>query len=103
MSDFDCPYCGAEQEVCHDDGFGLEEDQRHEMQCSKCEKFFVFDTCISVSHSAYRADCLNGKQHQLYVSSTYPRKYAKMLCRTCEFQRLLMPDEMAAHLAAHPD
>ena len=29
MSDMQCPYCGADQEVCHDDGAGYSEDERH--------------------------------------------------------------------------
>lgn len=42
MSDMQCPYCGADQEVCHDDGAGYVEDQRHEHTCSECDKTFVF-------------------------------------------------------------
>jgi transposase-like protein len=36
MSDINCPYCGAGNDINHDDGFGYAEDIRHEMQCASC-------------------------------------------------------------------
>lgn len=97
MADLECPYCEAEQEVCHDDGFGYEEDQRHEMECSKCEKKFVFTTSISYYYEPEKADCLNGiGPHDLQMSCTYPREYSDMRCRDCDFKREPTPDEFAA-------
>lgn len=58
--DIICPYCDAEQEINHDDGFGYEEGIKHEMQCSKCKKNFVFETSISFNYDAEKADHLNG-------------------------------------------
>jgi hypothetical protein len=63
MSDLYCPYCDAGLEVCHDDGFGYEEDRAHEMYCSECDKNFVFYTTISFDYHPERADCLNGHPH----------------------------------------
>lgn len=46
MKDIECPYCGHEQDICHDDGFGyahkLLPTQRFPlrfsvMACSTCE------------------------------------------------------------------
>ena len=65
MDDLNCPYCNAGQDVCHDDGFGYEEGVRHEMQCSECEKYFVFNTSIIFLYEPERADCLNGKPHEM--------------------------------------
>lgn len=96
MADLECPYCGAEQEVCHDDGFGYEEDRRHEMECSECEKTFVFTTMISFSYEAEKADCLNDGEHVLSMSATYPREYSQMQCRDCDFRRKPTPEEFAA-------
>jgi len=59
MSDLECPYCGEEQEVCHDGGFGYEEGVMHEMQCGDCDKNFTFQTSISFYYEPYKADCLN--------------------------------------------
>ena len=36
MADMACPYCGSEQEVCHDDGAGYAEDETHQHTCSSC-------------------------------------------------------------------
>ena len=63
MSDLNCPYCDAELEVCHDDGFGYEEGQAHEMDCGECGKTFVFQTSISYFYDPEKADCLNGEDH----------------------------------------
>jgi hypothetical protein len=102
MSDLECPYCEADLEVNHDDGFGYEEDRNHEMQCSKCEKSFVFTTSISYSYYAEKADCLNGGAHDLRMSMTYPRQYSDMGCRDCDFKRKPTPDEFAAAGIAIP-
>ena len=47
MNDIECPYCGHEQEVCHDDGHGYSEDIDHEDQCESCDMFFVFTRKIN--------------------------------------------------------
>ena len=96
MNDMRCPYCDAEQEVCHDDGQGYEEDVRHEHQCSNCRKNFVFTTSISFYYEPTKADCLNGKPHELKMSTTYPREYSEMCCEYCDFRRKPTKDEFAS-------
>lgn len=96
MADLECPYCNADQEVNHDDGFGYEEDQRHEMECSECEKMFVFTTSISCYYEADKADCLNGGQHRLKMSATYPREYSNMYCEDCDYKQKPTADEFIA-------
>jgi hypothetical protein len=34
--DTNCPYCDADIEINHDDGYGYEEDRKHEQQCNNC-------------------------------------------------------------------
>jgi len=63
MYDIECPYCGKEQDICHDDGHGYEEGVRHEEECEECEKTFIFLTTISFDYEPYKADCLNGEPH----------------------------------------
>lgn len=94
--DVECPYCGEGQEINHDDGYGYEEGERHEQECSDCEKTFVFTTSISYYYEAEKADCLNGEQHVLAMSKTYPEKYSQMECRDCAFRRKPTPEEFAA-------
>lgn len=63
MSDLYCPYCDAGLEVCHDDGFGYEEDVVHEMCCKECNNNFVFQTHVTFTYFPDKADCLNGSDH----------------------------------------
>ncbi len=51
MNDIECPYCGHNQDVCHDDGQGYEEDETHVMECEGCDKAFVFTTSILYCYS----------------------------------------------------
>lgn len=85
--DVECPYCGEGQEINHDDGYGYEEDKRHEQQCSDCDKTFTFTTSISYYYEAEKADCLNGGTHNLKMSATYPREYSDMSCEDCDYRR----------------
>lgn len=99
MSDVNCPYCGAEQEICHDDGYGYEEDRMYEQQCSECEKVFAFTTAIIMTHESHRADCLNGEQHRFQPTATWPKERTKMKCQDCGESRPCNEEEMAAVLA----
>lgn len=85
--DVECPYCGEGQEINHDDGYGYDEDEKHEQQCSDCDKNFVFTTSISYYYEAEKADCLNDGEHVLAMSATYPRERSDMQCRDCEYKR----------------
>jgi hypothetical protein len=87
MSDVQCPYCQYEFDVCHDDGHGMDESTRWEESCPECSKQFVFTTYFTVSHTGYKADCLNGGGHDLKLSRTYPKKFSKMECKDCDFER----------------
>ena len=55
MSDMNCPYCNAEQDVNHDDGEGYDESQKHEHECSECgkiagERLFKVWECKECGH-----------------------------------------------------
>ena len=95
MNDLTCPYCGADNEVCHDDGFGYAENVRHETECHACGKNFVFTTSIVLYYTAAKADCLNGDKHELCLSNTYPVQYSRWVCRCCDYERRLSADEIA--------
>lgn len=89
-----CPYCEAEQEINHDDGYGYEEDQIHEQQCVACEKYFTYCTYISFSYDVAKADCLNGSPHKYKATNTYPIEYTKMECEMCGCKRECTDEEM---------
>lgn len=97
MSDVECPYCGKEQEICHDDGYGYEEDARHEQYCGNCRKEFVFTTSIIFYYEAYKADCLNDGNHKLNPSHTLPKWATKMVCDDCDYERPPTPEEKKTH------
>ncbi len=90
--DLQCPYCNEWQEVCHDDGLGYEEDKRHEMDCPDCGKSFVFCTSVHFTYEPAKADCLNGDPHQLEETTTYPRRYTRLVCANCDHSEPLPAD-----------
>lgn len=93
IHDLKCPYCQWGQEVCHDEGQGLDRDYFHEMECDNCTKYFVFTTLISYQYESYKADCLNTGVHQWKRSRTYPYQCSRMDCLTCEESRDLTESE----------
>ena len=82
-NDLECPYCGAELEVNHDDGQGYAEDELHQQECRACGKVFVFTTTITFHYSPAQANCLNDEEHAFMPSKTYPPRYTKMVCKDC--------------------
>lgn len=95
MSDIKCPYCEQEQDVNHDDGYGYEEYETHQMQCCECNKYFVFTTSIYYSYSEQKADCLNDEdKHEWKPTITCPVEATKMRCVICDERRKPTESEM---------
>lgn len=91
MSKPECPYCGEEVEICHDDGFGKEEGVAHTHECEYCEKNFVFYTSTIIDYEVVQADCLNGGAHQWGKPVRYWRTSDGMVfwgrqCKVCKLQ-----------------
>jgi hypothetical protein len=99
MSDLECPYCGADQKVNHDDGAGYDENRRHEQECRDCGKTYVFDTAISFTYTPHKADCLNGTEHRLKFRKSWPHQYSRMVCQDCDFERQATETELSTHAA----
>lgn len=89
--DLACPYCGAGNDVCSDDGDGCEEDVYHEMECQACKKNFTFKTTITYSYEPYKSDCLNGDNHELYLLRRFGYPHIKYFdrCKNCSYESLL--------------
>ena len=98
MSDVECPYCGEDQDICTDDGYGLEEDIIFNQECAECEKVFAFTTSILVMHEAVKADCLNGAEHKFQLTNTIPKEYTRMYCPVCGTTRPCTDEEMTKFL-----
>jgi hypothetical protein len=93
MSDVECPYCEAEQEICHDDGYGYTEGEIYQQECSSCGKVFIFTTSISFNYDAERADCLNGGEHIYKRTITAPRWAARDRCEVCGDEKPIPEEE----------
>ena len=82
--DVECPYCGEEQEICHDDGYGTEEGEIHNQRCGSCSRKFVYTTSYTVDHEVCQADCLNGGEHQYKPVWHTPNDYPDwVMCSVC--------------------
>lgn len=89
MSYLSCPYCAAANEVIHDYGVGEEECVNHKMRCTTCNMYFVFQTVITRLYTPKKADCLNGKPHELYeVGQWFNSKRVLKRCKNCDHQEL---------------
>lgn len=87
--DTNCPYCGADVEINHDDGYGYSEDDLHQQECGDCGKTFTYTTAIHFSYRARKADCLNGAEHQYQRTKTYPPEFARLRCVECGHETAL--------------
>lgn len=85
--DVNCPYCGAGQEINHDDDYGFIEDEIFNQDCSKCGKTFIYRTFITLDYEANKADCLNGEPHNYKPTNTFPKEYTQMRCDMCGDER----------------
>ena len=70
-SDVECPYCGKGQEICHDDGYGYEDGQTFEQECSDCDNTFAYTTATSFYYEANKCPCLNGEPHKMVKRERY--------------------------------
>ena len=72
MSDVKCPYCGAKQEINHDDEYGYEDDVNYEQDCTGCDNTFKFTTSISFT---YDVKCQDGDHDMEPIGDKWPGMY----------------------------
>lgn len=82
MSDVNCPNCGEGQEINHDDGYGYEEDQDFEQQCSDCNYTFIFTTGILY---VYNTECQEDDHDMQPFGDKWPNMYG---CEKCDHSEL---------------
>ena len=87
MKDVKCPYCGGEQDIDHEDGYGYEEDTLHQQECVHCNMYFTYATMMHFSYEVYKASCLNDGVCEFEPTITYPKFATRMRCRICEAER----------------
>ena len=85
----ECPYCEAEirePEECPD------EDCTYENECQECEKTFAFNVTYSKSFHPFKADCLNGAEHDYQpIVSTAPELHRNR-CSMCFDVKVIKPE-----------
>lgn len=83
MSDVNCPYCGASQEINHDDGYGYEDGGEFEQHFRDCGKEFKYTTSISFN---YEVSCQDG-DHDMEQSPI--EKHSRLWnCSKCDHYEL---------------
>lgn len=95
-NDLQCPYCGADQEVNHDDGAGYDESKLHEQDCKDCGKTYKSGR-ISFDYTPGKADCLNGAEHRLKSQVMASHAFANG-CKDCDYERQATDEELAANV-----
>jgi hypothetical protein len=85
MSDVKCPYCGKEQEINHDDGYGYQEDEGFEQDCTNCNETFKFTTGILY---VYTVECQEGDHEMEPFGDPWPNMYE---CSKCDFYEMREP------------
>ena len=101
-NDVKCPYCGADNEICHDDGYGYDECELHRQECDDCGKTYVYETSVFVYHKAFAAPCIDGDaEHDWKETLTFPRFLRKLRCSVCgEYKEIEgIEEERKAYLA----
>jgi len=83
FKDIKCPYCGHEQDINHDDGYGYEEDEIHQQECSECEKYFAYATAIIFNYDVWAAPCMNDGEHDFRKTNTFPEEFTVLECKLC--------------------
>ena len=83
--DVKCPYCGEDQEINHDEGYGYEEDEIHEQCCRDCDQVFTYTTSIIYLYESAKCPCKNGGIHNLQPIHGFPVEFfvGKMRCSYC--------------------
>ena len=93
----ECPYCLTYQEICHDDGYGLDEGQVYEQGCSNCGRIFGFEVMHSIDYYTRRLPCANKKPHKWVTRPSFPAKErSKVECVWCRATRQLTDEEWMA-------
>ena len=52
MHDVECPYCGSDTDINHEDGQGYTEDELHTQHCYECDRTFGYTTAILYYYEA---------------------------------------------------
>jgi endogenous inhibitor of DNA gyrase (YacG/DUF329 family) len=97
MRDVNCPYCGKEIDINHDDGYGYQENIIYQEWCSSCQKYFGYTTTVTFSYDVHKAECMNDGNHEWQMTDTTPQYFTVMECPNCGIERPLTEEERIAN------
>ena len=72
-----CPYCEKEFKE-ENDGEGPY--KRYDAECPHCDKSFAYEIEIEIITTSYKADCLNGGEHEWEIQECYPEFMTQRTC-----------------------
>lgn len=83
MDTLECPYCQHDNSAPDD---CYEQDTLYETECRECDKVFMFNISYIPYYEGYKADCLNGSQHEFMWIFGQPRFHFvnQRTCRMCD-------------------
>jgi ribosomal protein S27E len=105
MKNVTCPYCQSEQYINHDDGYGYSEDTKHNQECEKCGKTFIYETTIIFYYDSFKAPCLNDdSNHDYHITKTFPKEFSNMECSICgDIRELTNEERMQFNIGTRED
>lgn len=94
MNDFECPYCGAEQQ---DNGESDETGHTYEQECCACGKSFAYVVDYIKTYETFQAPCMNGEEHSLkpIITTYHPAGFIRHRCEWCDLEVQVPVDQAA--------
>lgn len=91
MNNTECPYCGHEEDVCNEDGFGTDENETYRMECGGCGKTYGLTMTIHYHYETKQVKCFNGGEHEWKRPSYRPPacEYTTKGCHYCETTKVV--------------
>jgi len=72
-----CPYCDYSFDIGH---YDKEAGDRYEQECYACNKYFAYEIEFHITTTTYKADCLNGGEHEWTTIPCYPEFMTQRYC-----------------------
>lgn len=85
-----CPYCEI---VFNEPNEHLAPGERSETDCPECEKYFAYAIRYEIITTSYKAECLNGGEHEWTTQTCYPEFMTQRVCPCGESEYIYKDQE----------